>query len=237
MRPVTHVKVGPKLSDHKQAKPDLIASMGEYCAYCERQIDAENLHVEHVKPQKTHSKLALTWGNFLLACGTCNTYKRHFQDVNRQVGILRMQAWPHLDNSFGAYSYDKNGLVATSAGLTNPHHKAMAQQTLTMAGLDQTPAIAASYKQRGLIYGTITRRAQVWNVAEIALAAYEQNPTDVQRKTVVNQAQGTGFFSIWMAVFSSHAQVKNDLILCFKAASACFNGLGNPIQPRAIGRI
>lgn len=236
MRPVTHVKSGPQLSDHKKAKPALISHMGEYCAYCERQVDADGLHVEHIKPQKKHSKLGLTWSNFLLACGTCNTYKRHFQDVNRQVGILNKQAWPHLDNTFGAYTYDKNGRVAISASLTGPQ-KVMAQQTLTMAGLDRTPAVAASYKKRGLIYETIKRRERIWNVAEIALVAYEQNPTNTQRATVVNQAQDAGFFSVWMTIFTAHPVVKNDLISCLKATSACFDALGSPTFPRNIGRI
>lgn len=236
MRPVSHVKTGIQLSDHKKAKPVLINSMGEYCAYCERQVDADSLHVEHIKPQKKHSKLGLTWGNFLLACGTCNTYKRHFQEANRQVGILNKQAWPHLDNTFNAYSYDKHGRVGVHGGLS-AQQQVFAQQTLEMAGLDKTPAVAASYKKLGEIYETISRRKRAWDSAEIALAAYEQNPTDLQRLSVVNQARDSGFFSIWMALFTLHPVVKNDLIKCLKATSACFDMNGNSISPRDIGRI
>ena len=236
MRPVAQIKTGIKLTDHKKAKPLLIQSMGEYCGYCERQIDADSLHVEHIKPQKAHSKLALRWGNFLLACGTCNTYKRHFQDVNRQVGILAKQAWPHIDNTFTAYSYDQHGRVTVSNSLV-AKQQAMASQTLEMAGLNRTPAVAASYKKLGLIYEMTKRRQRAWDDAKIALAAYEQNPTDTQRLSIVNQARNTGFFSIWMAIFATHPIVRIDFIECLKAVSSCFDAQTNPINPRQVGRI
>ncbi|NWK76919.1 retron system putative HNH endonuclease [Aquitalea sp. LB_tupeE] len=225
------------LTDHKQAKPNLIAAMGEFCAYCERSIEAMHLDVEHVKPQKAHGRLALTWGNFLLACKSCNTYKRHYQDANRQTGILRNQAWPHLDNTFSAYSYDQHGRISVSAGLGSIVHQQMAQRTLEMAGLDQTPAVAASYQSLGLAYDITSRRKNAWVKAQIALAAYQQNPTDIQRQSILGQAEETGFFSIWMSVFAAHADVKCELIAIFKAAPACFDNMGNQLNPRQAGRI
>lgn len=237
MRPVNNVQGGAALTNHKNAKPDLIAAMGEFCAYCERPIEAMNLDVEHVKPQKTHARLALTWSNFLLACTSCNTYKRHYQAANRQIGILRKQAWPHLDNTFSAYSYDQHGQVAVSTGLASALHRQMAQATLEMAGLDRTPAVAASYKSLGLAYDVTSRRKNAWTKAQIALAAYQQNPTDVQRQSILGQAEETGFFSIWMIVFAAHSDVKCGLVATFKAAPACFDNMGNQLNPRQAGRI
>jgi uncharacterized protein (TIGR02646 family) len=237
VRPVNHVKTGAALTDHKKAKPNLIAAMGEFCAYCERPIEAMNLDVEHIKPQKAHGKLALTWNNFLLACTSCNTYKRHYQAANRQTGILRKQAWPHLDNTFSAYSYDQYGRVTVSTGLGSVVHQQMAQRTLEMAGLDRTPAIAASYQALGLAYDITSRREKAWNKAQIALASYQQNPTDVQRQSIQGQAEETGFFSIWMSVFAAHPDVKCGLVTTFKAAPACFDNMGNQLNPRQAGRI
>lgn len=237
MRPVNHVKTGAALTDHKKAKPNLIAAMGEFCAYCERPIEAMNLDVEHIKPQKAHGKLALTWSNFLLACTSCNTYKRHYQAANRQTRILRSQAWPHLDNTFSAYTYDQHGRVTVSPALASVVHQQMARRTLEMAGLDRTPAVAASYQSLGLAYDITSRREKAWKKAQIALTAYQQNPTDIQRQSILGQAEETGFFSIWMSVFAAHPDVKCGLITTFKAAPACFDNMGNQLNPRQAGRI
>lgn len=237
MRPLNNVPGGADLSSHKDAKPGLIAAMGEFCAYCERPIEAMNLDVEHVKPQKTHLRLALTWSNFLLACTSCNTYKRHYQSANRQIGILRKQAWPHLDNTFSAYSYDQHGRVTVSPALASAAHQQMAQKTLEMAGLNRTPAVAANYQSLGLIYDITSRRKKAWGKAQIALAAYQQNPTDMQRQSILNQAEETGFFSIWMNVFAAHPDVKRGLVATFKASPACFDHMGNQLNPRQAGRI
>lgn len=232
MRPVNHIKDGDALTDHKDAKSKLIEAMGEYCVYCERSVEAMHLHVEHIKPQKKHGRLALTWGNFLLACTSCNTYKRNYQGANRQNGILRHQAWPHLDNTFSVYSYDQHGRVLASGP-----HRQMAQKTLDMAGLDRTPAIASSYQILGLVYDITSRREKAWGKAQIALTAYEQNPTDVQLQSLLGQAEDTGFFSIWMSVFSNHSAVMAGLVAIFKASPACFDHLGNQRNPRQAGRI
>lgn len=237
MRPVNHVKTGAALTDHKKAKPNLIAAMGEFCAYCERPIEAMSLDVEHIKPQKAHGKLALTWSNFLLACTSCNTYKRHYQAANRQTRILRSQAWPHLDNTFSAYAYDQHGRVTVSPALASAVHQQMARRTLEMAGLDRTPAVAASYQSLGLAYDITSRREKAWKKAQIALTAYQQNPTDIQRQSILGQAEETGFFSIWMSVFAAHPDVKCGLVTTFKAAPACFDNMGNQLNPRQAGRI
>ena len=237
MRPITNIQNGPPLTDHKNAKPNLVATMGEFCAYCERPVEAMNLDVEHIKPQKAHPKLSLVWGNFLLACTSCNTYKRHYQAANRQIGIIQNQAWPHLDNTYSVFSYDQHGRVDISNTLTSAQHQQMARRTLEMAGLDRTPAVAASYQALGLIYDITSRREKAWKKAQIALTVYEQNPTSELRQTIVNQAEDTGFFSIWMHIFSAHSDVKNGFIAVFKAMPGCFDQHGNQVTPRAPGRI
>ncbi len=237
MKPINHVSSGVTLSTHGAAKPSLIKAMGEYCAYCERHVAAAEIHVEHIEPQKTHPHLSLTWGNFLLACSGCNTYKRHYQERHLPANILANQAWPHLDNTFFAYDYDQFGRVKVAQALSSNQHIDMAQRTLEMAGLNNTPAVAAKYNELGLIYDSTSRREKAWKKAEIALAAYIENPTDVQRKSIINQAEDTGFFSIWMAVFVAYPEIKMNLINEFKAAADCFDGNGNQRTPRQSGRI
>jgi len=234
---VKNIKTGHQLNKHGDAKPDLINAMGEYCVYCERHVEAVNLDVEHVKPQKAHGKLSLTWANFLLACKSCNTYKRHYQGAERQPKILSTQAWPHLDNTYVAYDYDQHGRVTVSATVNAPVLREMAARTLHMAGLDQTPAVDVAYKKLGLIFDITSRRERAWKIANLALQAYEQNATDIQRMSILNQAESVGFFSIWMHIFSGHALVKQSLITRFKACAACFDLHSNPLAPRGPGRI
>ncbi len=59
---------------YKDAAADLIASLGEYCSYCESPITGL-LEVEHVLPKAEYPTYATDWENFLLACGPCNTCK------------------------------------------------------------------------------------------------------------------------------------------------------------------
>lgn len=211
--------------------------MGEYCVYCERQVEAVNLDVEHIKPQKAHDKLSLTWANFLLACKSCNTYKRHYQGAARQSSILSSQAWPHLDNTYAAYAYDQHGRITVSLAITAPAQREMATRTLRMAGLDQTPAVDVAYKKLSLIYDITSRRERAWRIANLALKAYEQNATDIQRLSILDQAESVGFFSIWMHIFSAHLLVKQSLVVRFKACTTCFDLNSDPLSPRAPGRI
>ncbi|MFO1341537.1 MAG: HNH endonuclease [Burkholderiales bacterium] len=237
MRPVNSITQGAVLLDHRDAKPDLVAVMGEFCCYCERALEARDLHVEHIKPQIGHPKVALTWGNFLLACTTCNTYKRHYQGSGKQIGILSKQAWPHLDNTFLLFDYDKHGRMRVASSIANTAYTAMADSTLQMAGLSRTPAVSATYEQLGLDYDSTSRRAKAWRKANTALNAFLQNPTDIQIQSIADQAEEVGFFSIWMRVFDSHAAVKRKLVQVFKASSVCFDANASAVSPRQPGRI
>jgi len=144
MKPIQSIRNGRKLSSHGDAKGDLISKMGEFCCYCERHLDPQDIHVEHIKPQKSHEKLSKHWSNLLLACSTCNTYKRHYQGSTRQPGIIRTQAWPHLDNTFASIDYVKYGTIRINSRL-NSQQVNMVTRTIEMAGLDKTPATAATY--------------------------------------------------------------------------------------------
>ena len=237
MRPIKNVPTGVALAEHRHAKPDLIAAMGEYCAYCERRVDPTDLHVEHIKPQNSHPKLKLVWQNYLLACKRCNTYKRHYQQKNRQTGNLGNQIWPHLDNTFSAYTYDQDGRVSVATTLTTNEHKPMAERTLEMAGLSKTPAVAASYKKLGIDYDTISQRKKAWCNAQAMLQMYKKNPTTDMRVTIANFAEAIGFFSIWMATFAAYPKIKCTLITRFKAAAQCFDDQGNSLNPRHPGRV
>lgn len=45
------------------------------CAYCERQLDDSDAHIEHYRPKANpqYRHLAFEWTNLLLSCSTCNS--------------------------------------------------------------------------------------------------------------------------------------------------------------------
>ena len=239
MRPVNRGAT-PNVSfkQHGQAKPELIRRMGEFCCYCERRVEAINLDVEHIKPKEKHKKIKLHWSNFLLSCKSCNSNKNVYQGNNRHPGILKKSIWPHIDNTSIAFEYDPHGRVRISATLTNAQHVLMAKELMNIVGLDHTPATAAPYRKLALIYDVISRRERAWNKAQIALATYQQNPTNIQRSSIKEQAEDTGFFSIWMKIFEAYPAVRQDLIAVFKADASSFDPITTlPVTPRPGGRI
>lgn len=59
---------------YKQAILPLKDALGRYCSYC-GQIVTEDMPVEHVVAKSWNPKTAVSWDNFLLACGQCNSFK------------------------------------------------------------------------------------------------------------------------------------------------------------------
>ena len=59
---------------NRDAAPQLQERLGDYCSYCERQIET-HLAVEHIKPKSHDPGLRRAWNNFLLACTNCNSSK------------------------------------------------------------------------------------------------------------------------------------------------------------------
>jgi hypothetical protein len=113
----------------------------------------------------------------------------------------------------------------------------MARRTLEMAGLDKTPDVAVGYQALGLVYDITSRREKAWKKAEISLVAYQQNPSNAQLESIINQAEVTGFFSVWMHIFSACPDVKIGLVRRFNAVPTCFDQHGNSVNPRKLGRI
>src|ERR1035441_7072380 len=130
MKPVDKGASVHGIRQYGDAKPELITRLGQACSYCECPGEPQQLHVEHIYPEANtaHPNLARSWRNFLIACGTCNTYKRHHLGDNRQTGLLKSLLWPHWDNTIKAFNYLPDGRVELAAGLT-PDQIALATAT------------------------------------------------------------------------------------------------------------
>jgi uncharacterized protein (TIGR02646 family) len=227
MRPVDKGNM-VELAKYEDAKPDLIARLGEFCCYCEAPASPQQLHIEHIRSQNAHPLLVKLWANLTLACTTCNTYKRHYLGDGRQSKMLRRFLWAHLDNTFNAFVYDPNGHVSPQPGLP-PNLIAIAQATCDMIGLMRSPAVADEYNELGIAYDGVKKRQEAWGIAETALEAYEENPSPKQIQAIADACYKSGYFSVWMRVFRRQTKVRLALIERCKGAQGCFGADSLPI--------
>ena len=61
-----------------------ISGPGERCMFCS---GSESSQIEHFRPKAVFPELAMTWQNFLWACGICNLFKRDQFPPDTQPGV------------------------------------------------------------------------------------------------------------------------------------------------------
>jgi len=166
-------------AEYGRAKIPLIEKIGEYCSYCERSGD---LHVEHVVPKSKAPELETEWSNFLLGCVNCNSRKRDNNDTRE--GYL----WPDYDDTFDAFVYRSGGRVSVNANLT-PDEGRKASALFNLVGLGGMGTRTDRRRHK---------RQQAWDQAVRVRSLIND---DDSRTLAVEVALGTGFFSVWMAVF------------------------------------
>ena len=176
---------------YRKAKSDLIERLGAYCSYCEREKDG--LAVEHVVPKKHAPTLEENWTNFLLACRNCNSIKRD-KNVSR-AGYT----WPDDDEDWRPFDYFPDGIVKVQDDLSGPNRQ-KAQNLFGLLGLGRRPGNDLEMKDIRW-----RERREAWNAAEEAYASLASEATDVNN--VLKLAKHTGFWSVWMTVFSDRPDV------------------------------
>jgi uncharacterized protein (TIGR02646 family) len=215
-------------SHYTQAKPDLLARLGEHCSYCERSAKPQDLHVEHIYPKHPHPELERDWNNFLVACNTCNSYKNLYLGNGRQVNLENRFLWPHRENTCRAYTYKASGDVEIAATVPAALVPA-AESTREMVGLLLSPAAAEGFQKLGIAYDGANMRSQMWSMAESFRTTYLGNPTPFNATTIARGAAVMGYFSVWMEVFSGIQEVRRELIIAFKADPSCFDAETQPV--------
>ncbi len=227
VRPVDRGAAPAAYVQYQDAGADLRARLGDYCSYCERQIET-NLAVEHVQPKSQIPALRTKWANFLLGCVNCNSSKGH-SPIN-----LADYFWPDTDNTLRAFEYVRGGLIqpdpALGLGMT-----AKAQATIGLIGLDRYPGNPSreptTADQRWL------RRQQAWEKAERSREILARQDTADVREMIVDVAMGRGEFSIWWTVFAGDADMRRRLREGFIGThGASFDVNENPV-PRAGGQL
>lgn len=217
-------------ADYTDAKLDLVARLGPYCSFCERPVVTQ-LAVEHVQPKglPVYAHLIGRWDNFLLACVNCNSTKKDKNVVLSNVLL------PDRDNTFAAFEYRPDGSVQASALSTARGLTAIADSSLALTGLDKAALNTPDENGKQVALDRVSQRMEAWLSAEDAKTDMASNPhNQALRDYVVKLATKTGFFSVWMSVFSADTDMRLRLVNAFPgtAASGCFDMVnGNPVAP------
>ena len=179
------------LQHYKNAKSDLLDRIGAYCSYCERRGD---LHVEHVVPKSRKPDLENDWTNFLLGCRNCNGIKGN-RNQSRN-GYL----WPDRNDTETAFEYLPDGIVKVRANRRKTE-RARARKLFCLVGLGRRPGNDPQAQDRRW-----QGRKEAWRIAVEARADLVNSNANVE--AVVRLALATGYWSVWMAVFADHPDVR-----------------------------
>jgi uncharacterized protein (TIGR02646 family) len=207
---------------YQESRGFLIDRIGSYCSYCERRL-AGNTAVEHVQPKSKRSDLELKWSNFLLACINCNSIKGH-QDID-----LSQYFWPDKDNTLIAFQYNEGAMISTNSRLTH-HKQTIAKNTISLTGLDRVPS-PDPHKNPEMSDTRWRERYDALNTAEEAKQTLINSDTESMRTIIVKLAVATGFFSIWLKVFSYDKNMIFRFLDAFPGTTKdCFNAEGLPVK-------
>jgi uncharacterized protein (TIGR02646 family) len=230
MRPVDKGPSPSSYSDYRDAYQDLLDRIGDYCSYCERQIET-NLAIEHIQPKSKNPLYRTDWANFLFGCVNCNSCKG---DTSVDLADF---FWPDMDNTLRAFDYLAGGLVVEHPGLSHSD-KLKAQKTIDLCGLDRDPGQTDRNKQPSKSDRRYLKRREIWNLAQLKLQALQDNNTDAFREIIVDLAKAHGLFSIWMKVFENDSDMRWRLIRAFRGtATACFATTDSSAIARIGGRL
>ena len=227
MRPVDKGVAPARYVRYQDANSDLRDRIGDYCSYCERQIET-HLAVEHVQPKVRRATLRNSWSNFLLGCVNCNSSK------GKKRVALRDYFWPDRDNTLRALEYVDGGLVRPHADLI-AHDQIRARDTLALTGLDKFPGNVGreptASDRRWL------RRNQTWQLAKRDRSRLAAQDTAVVRELIVENAIARGMFSIWWTVFNGDLDMRRRLREAFAGTHEASFDIDGNLVPRIGGQL
>lgn len=212
-----------QFTEYPQARPELIRRMGEYCSYCEMELDS-SLSVEHKRPinppgaETENLERKFDWNNFLLACVNCNSTKG---DAEVQLDDY---FWPDSENTFRAFRYSEGGLIEPAPELDNDL-RLKAQKTIELTGLHKQPLNNPTASDRRW-----RNRREAWDIAQRSKQNLAQCNTSLMKDQIIDTAEAKGYWSVWMTVFEDNPDMKRRLIGAFPGTcSECFDSEGNPV--------
>lgn len=210
-------------NDWRKAKKHLVERTGKYCHFCEMRVN-NCLAVEHIKSRNAYKKLSNCWTNFLLICTSCNSSKK----MKTVLSPYRQQYyWPHLNNTLLAFYSPLNGPDAQKV-IPQPNltasQTARAKSTIDLYELDKVVTSDGASDTRYI------ERMRATQLAINRRIEYQKGLATIN--AIVDMAATTGFFSVWLDVFSNVTPVKEALLNApeFKIdVNTWFDGNFNPI--------
>jgi uncharacterized protein (TIGR02646 family) len=192
-----------------EAKPDLIAAIGKYCSYCEREGFSSALDVEHIEDKDTHPALTYLWSNFLLSCKNCNSIK-NAKEIDFGNILL-----PYLDNTYSPFEYLESGFIKIKNDLGDSLMN-KASELIQLIGLDRYPN-HPKYSRKDNRW---EERKQAWEISKKYKNKYKCGSCDIE--TIVDLSLNIGFWSIWMNAFTEFPEVQKELILRFSGTNQTY---------------
>jgi uncharacterized protein (TIGR02646 family) len=212
---------------YQDAGQDLLTRLGDYCSYCERQIET-HLAVEHIQPKVRRPLLSTRWDNFLLGCVNCNSSK------GKKRVALRNYYWPDRDNTLRAFEYARGGFVSPSTALPVAARD-KARETITLTGLDKYPGNPG--REPTPTDKRWLRRQQIFQMAKRDRVRLVANNTLEVRELIVENAVGRGMFSIWWTVFAGDIDMRRRLRQAFVGTNAASFDVNEDLLPRVGGQV
>jgi len=189
------------------AKDDLIAALGCFCSYCERQGFRSALTVEHIQDKNSFPSLEFSWSNFLLACTNCNSIKGTKTVTNSLL--------PDRDNTYAVFMYLESGFIQVKPDIDDDL-KDKAQALINLVRLDRVPD-RRGYSGKDTLW---QNRKESWELANRYLQKYQNKDCDIE--TIIDLALNNGFWSVWMQVFETYPDVQKELINAFSGTQKKF---------------
>jgi len=229
IRPVNKGPAPAVYTRYQEAGPHLQQRIGDYCSYCERQIET-HLAVEHIQSKLLVPELQNSWSNFLLACVNCNSSKG---DISINLPDF---FWPDCDNTLLALEYTHGGIIRPNQALPAPA-QTKAQATIELTGLDKDPGNPRPERRPTHSDQRWQRRLEAWQLAERDRQRLANNNSPEVRELIVESALGRGMFSIWWTVFDGDVDMRRRLREAFFGTDpGCFDG-NECLRTRAGGQI
>lgn len=191
------------------AKIDLVNELGDFCSYCEKQVNKSSLHVEHIYAKAAtdengklkYSHLQYRWDNFLLACSHCNSIKGN-HDIALTNPFL-----PHQNNVLHFIEVIDGGLIKIKDTVAGDNLK-RAGAFINLVGLDREPS-HSHYSEKDDRW---QYRLSAKDIAQRYFEKYISVPQQTDIQTIVDLAKSIGFFSVWYYQFRGYNEVLDALI-------------------------
>lgn len=229
MRPINKGEAPQeKFTDYADAAPYLKQRIGAYCSYCEMPI----LHVPEVEHKVSKSKGGelTAWTNLLLGCKYCNTRKSNFTNP----GTIDQYLWPDSYNTALAFTYENIvPQIAEKQILAVNDSKEFyekAKNLFEMVKLDNIPSKKEKDKRfecRNAAYEVAQDSLEDW----CSVKQKKNQESELFKRQLIRTALSTGFFSVWMQVFSDEPEILNDLIKSFPGTERKYYDASGHVKP------